>query len=112
VCEPWSKFSAFFAWAQSSGYRRGLQLDRKDNSGPYSPDNCRWTTGKVNSNNRSNNVLLTAFGRTMTLAEWADVSGLSWSRIRDRVFKLGWPVEQALTVPKSNRWSDRQAVVA
>lgn len=58
VCESWkSDFLAFEAWAQSAGYSPGLQLDRRDNDAGYSPENCRFVTLQVNSQNRRSTVL-------------------------------------------------------
>lgn len=51
VCPRWHRFEAFLE-DMAAGYRGGLQIDRRDNDGPYSPDNCRWVTPKVNRSNR------------------------------------------------------------
>ena len=53
VCDEWAKSSdAFYKWAMENGYKEGLQIDRIDNNGDYSPDNCRWVTLAENLKNR------------------------------------------------------------
>ena len=55
ICEEWKdNFLAFKDWAESSGYAEHLFLDRKNNNGNYSPENCRWVSRTVNNRNRRN----------------------------------------------------------
>ena len=50
VCERWQDFENFL---KDMGERpKGKQIDRIDNEGDYSPDNCRWVTPKENVENR------------------------------------------------------------
>ena len=59
VCELWQKSPrAFGDWLLAHGWRKGLQIDRIDNSKGYSPDNCRVVTPKENNNNRRNTLRL------------------------------------------------------
>lgn len=77
VCDEWlHDFKAFHDWAISNGYRSELQLDRKDNNGPYSPENCRWSTPKANSNNRRDNISITVNGITDTVMGWSSKTGI------------------------------------
>lgn len=53
VCDEWAaSFEAFYAFAMANGWKSGLQIDRIDNDGPYSPDNCRLVSAHENSINR------------------------------------------------------------
>lgn len=58
VCDEWlENKDAFVEWAKASGFERRLQIDRRDNNGPYSPENCQWVTSRENNRNRANNKL-------------------------------------------------------
>lgn len=53
VCQEWmTSFEAFYKWAMSHGYRDDLTIDRIDNDGNYTPENCRWVTNAENIRNR------------------------------------------------------------
>lgn len=58
VCDEWrDSFPSFKEWALAAGYdygapRMACTLDRIDNDGPYSPDNCRWVSMKKQIKNQ------------------------------------------------------------
>lgn len=53
MCPEWiNDAEKFIEWSYENGWKEGLSLDRIDNDGPYSPENCRWTTKTVQSINR------------------------------------------------------------
>jgi hypothetical protein len=99
VCETWlgveSGLAQFIA-DMGATHQDGLQLDRRDNDGPYSKANCRWVTGKQNTRNTHRNRIIEYAGQSRCLAEWTDVLGLRRCTIRDRLAR-GWPVARALT---------------
>ena len=82
----------------TNGYRKGLTIDRIDNSKGYSPDNCRWVTIKEQSNNRRSNRNITYKGQTRTLTQWSEELGMNFFTLRDRLDN-GWSIEKAFTQP-------------
>lgn len=73
----WHNANTFLDWAEAHGWRKGLQIDRIDNNGDYSPENCRIVTPKQNSRNRRNTVWLTINGEKKSVAEWCETIQVS-----------------------------------
>lgn len=98
VCEEWNDYGAFRAWALSSGFRKGLTLDRKDSNGNYEPSNCQWIPKGEQQDNIRRAIRLTLNGVTRSLYRWARVVGMSADLLRSRHYE-GWTDEQVLTTP-------------
>lgn len=95
ICKRWDSFEQF---AKDMGQHpgRSFSLDRIDNNGNYTPKNCRWATRKEQQRNRRCNHEITVRGRKATIAEWAEITGISKSTIRMRIMR-GVPPTQAVT---------------
>ena len=77
-------------------------IDRIDNNGPYSPENCRWVTYRESSLNTRGNRFITINGITRSITQWADFLGVTHKTIYDRISK-GWSLEETLTTPPRQR---------
>ena len=96
VCAEWLKgFYAFQQWALSNGYRKGLTLERIDNSKGYSPLNCKWATRYEQSRNTRVNAVYTHNGKTQILSDWAKELGVTPTTLNERIHK--WGVTKALS---------------
>ena len=104
VCPEWDSFPNFVRWAEQSGYRPGLTIDRINSSGNYSPDNCRWVTIQDQQRNRTSNHRLTFNGESKSIQEWSELTGISRTTINGRL-RLGWNIEDVLTTPVHGRSS-------
>lgn len=96
VCADWNNFKLFCEWAITNGWQSNLQIDRKDNNGNYNPDNCRFVTAKINSNNRRSNILVTLNGQLLTLKQACEKLSLNDKLIRQRIKRDKYSFEQAI----------------
>lgn len=53
VCEEFRTASGFIKWALKNGWSAGLSIDRVDNDGDYTPNNCKWISVSENSRKKS-----------------------------------------------------------
>jgi hypothetical protein len=98
VCERWRSFESFL---QDMGPRpEGKTLDRVNVDGDYEPGNCRWATPAEQNRNMKRNRVLEWNGRSLCVCDWAKQLGISPITLRSRL-RLGWTVEQALTIKPS-----------
>lgn len=96
VLPEWEDFEVFYR--DMGEPPKGGWIERIDNDGPYCKSNCKWARRKEQLNNTRRTHLLTAFGKTQSMAQWADEYGLNWYTLRTRI-NGGWSTEDALTEP-------------
>jgi len=107
VCKEWDEYIAFRDWALSNGYDKKLTIDRRDNEGNYCPQNCRWVNKQVQNNNRRDNKLYEIAGQKKTLRQWCNKHLADYVVVKERI-KKGWPMLEALTVPKQKPWARKR----
>lgn len=67
VCEDWlNDFNKFYNWAIANGYKDGLSLERIDNGGDYTPENCTFIPLEEQSQNKNNNKYICYHGKKYT----------------------------------------------
>jgi hypothetical protein len=94
VCQTWLDYRTFLRDMGPCPPRQ--TLERVDNDGPYSKSNCVWASRQQQAANKSNNVVVFAFGRSQHLAAWVAELGIPYARVWHRI-KVGWTAERALT---------------
>lgn len=104
VCERWlHSFENFYA---DMGPRptKNHSLDRINNDGPYSPENCRWTGYSIQNKNqrkaksKRNSLRVTYNGKTKTVNEWSREMNIPRRALHHRIAR-GWSIEDALFTP-------------
>lgn len=101
VCPRWRNGecgkTGYECFLEDMGRKPSLKhtLDRKENDGPYAPENCRWATRKEQARNKRSNRLVTYNGQTMPIVSWAEKVGISQKRLGTRL-RSGWSISRAL----------------
>lgn len=93
VCNQWRSFEGFYA--DMGDPPIDCSLDRINNDGPYSPENCRWATSMHQANNkRTTRIVELRDGTLMPLAEACRAFGLdrklTHQRLKRRYGKARW----------------------
>lgn len=101
VCLAWQmEYKVFRSWALVNGYQKGLHIERHDQNGDFTPENCFFTDdAPLTAQSR----LLTLDGETKTLTKWSRDPRSSVSRysISWRIGH-GWQIEEAIQVGPRN----------
>lgn len=105
MCDEWlNDYKSFETWAIANGYAPEFAIDRIDNDGDYSPENCRFVTLSENNQNRCSSRFYTYNGKTQNLTQWCTELGLNYRTVMYRM-RRGWSFERSITEPviKRNR---------
>ena len=112
VCDEWlgsnpKGFANFYNWAMANGYsdeklpsgRAKYTIDRIDNEKGYCPENCRFVTNDVQTENKRNRIKVWYKGEYVLATKVADMNSVEKSLFCARI-RRGYSVHDALTIPK------------
>jgi len=110
VCDEWRGPGGFPVFLKDMGEKPiGYTLDRIDNDGNYCPENCRWVSIKKQNRNKKTNRYITFRGVTRAMVDWAEVLDMSVDTLKNRLNKLKWSEEKALTTPVEYKFNNGRA---
>ena len=100
VCPQWLD-GGYTSFLRDMGPRPSAEysLDRIDNNGDYTPENCRWANRYTQGNNTRANITLTYQGKTLTATTWARKLGIPYPTLMDRIYS-GKNIEDILHIGK------------
>lgn len=100
VCDRWESFEAFM---QDMGPRPTPKhsIERIDNNGDYSPDNCCWASKADQMLNRSTTRRFVYQGETFSINKAAKRVGIGFAAMKARIERYG--VDVAMSFPKCKK---------
>ncbi len=78
VCERWLAGFEYFLEDMGAPPTADHQLDRRDNSAGYSPENCQWVTPAQNCRNRRNTIAVETSKGSFLLVEACELLDISY----------------------------------
>ena len=98
VCERWGDMGVFVA---DMGSRPdGCTLDRIDNEGDYTPENCRWATRTQQARNTRKTVRVEHGGEVKALSDIAEETKTPYGLLYSRVVYGKRDISEATTAPE------------
>lgn len=94
VCERWHEFGNFYD-DNIKNFKKELSLDRIDNDGDYSPQNCQWVTNNEQMRNQQATKKIVFNGKETHLLDVKKVTGIPYRTLVWR-YDRGWPVEDII----------------
>ncbi|MDE2098097.1 MAG: hypothetical protein KGL39_12660 [Patescibacteria group bacterium] len=114
ICKRWSGPNGFTNFLNDMGPKPTSkhEIERINNDGNYEPCNCRWATRQEQMLNTSQNRRFTFRGKSLTLRQWAQETGISQHTLSSRIHQYGWSIAKTLTTPVrlSRRWHNPDLV--
>jgi len=100
VCKRWHGWQGALNFANDMGEPGcGMMIERMDNDGPYSPENCKWATKTEQARNKRTTIRVIWEGKEWKLIELCESLGLVYERIRERYQYRGWDLKKAIEIP-------------
>lgn len=102
VCDRWLNNPELFV-EDFGEPAKGLTLERVDDDGPYSPENCKWEPWSVQGRNKRNTYFVTYKGERRKLTDVCEELGKPLKAMYMRIEIYDWPIEKALSTPFRKR---------
>jgi hypothetical protein len=94
VCDRWQEFTNFLA--DMGEPLPGMTLDRVDNEGDYSPENCRWATPLEQRRNQRRPIHTVIYkGQTLPLHDALSAAGVAYHTWSNWKYRGGLSVQEA-----------------
>lgn len=109
ICKEWETYAPFRKWAEENGWkeddlystnRNKMTIDRIDNNGNYSPDNCRVISHREQQWNKSCTLKIEYNGEVYNLLELSKKLNVSIPALKAR-----WRRNKPLDAPYKHRKS-------
>lgn len=85
VCDRWlNSFENFYA-DMGPKPSKSHSIDRKENDGPYSPQNCRWAIPLTQARNSRRNRIVEIDGQKKCISEWVEHLGVPTWKPREMI---------------------------
>lgn len=111
MCDRWRYNFAFFVADMGPKPTSKHSIDRINNDGPYSPENCRWATSKQQCNNYRENTFLVIEGRRQTITQWCEERNVPVSTAINRLYRQKWTPEQAFGFAPQPKWRKLEGIL-